>query len=201
MMSVPTESGAENISYLETTDKAERQSAEKTNSEDEETRLQSERHHMSESEELESDQDDDEFTDTASDTVEQDIAGDLETFVQLVKVGDFDRAKMFFEELLESHINVFPVAAEYCHALLEQGAFEELLRLFDESPWGNHFSGEELQALRSKNILGRLHKTAETREVEGWAPALTAASKKPDLRDWTMLEVRDHCLHHSSYKC
>lgn len=55
--------------------------------------------------------------------VVQDVAADLEVFIQLAKVGHYDRAMPFFNEHLKHHSMLFPVAAEYADSLLEQGAF------------------------------------------------------------------------------
>jgi hypothetical protein len=55
--------------------------------------------------------------------VVQDVAADLEVFIQLAKVGHYDRAMPFFDKYLKHHSMLFPVAAEYADSLLEQGAF------------------------------------------------------------------------------
>lgn len=72
------------------------------------------------------------LTDETEDEVVQDVAGDLEVFIQLAKVGHYDRALPFFDEYLRPHIMLFPVAAEYAEALLEQGAFGQVERFLAE---------------------------------------------------------------------
>jgi hypothetical protein len=44
--------------------------------------------------------------------IEQDVAGDLEIFVQLVNVGHFDRAMSYFDRHLAAYRESFTVAPE-----------------------------------------------------------------------------------------
>ena len=65
------------------------------------------------------------LTDETEIELEQDVAADLELFIQLAKIGHYDRAMPFFDEYLKPYRFVFPVAAEYVDALLEQGAYAQ----------------------------------------------------------------------------
>ncbi|GIJ90931.1 hypothetical protein Asppvi_009896 [Aspergillus pseudoviridinutans] len=57
-----------------------------------------------------------------------DISKDLERLAQLNRRGHFSQAIALFHERLASHVDFFPVVAEYADLLLEQGSFGQLRR-------------------------------------------------------------------------
>lgn len=98
----------------------------------------------------------------------QDIAGDLQVFIQLSKVGHYERAMPFFDAYLEQHIVLFPVAAEYANALLEQGAFnqaDEFLSSWsgmrDDSSESTTSSETERHILKLLKVIARMHTKLE----------------------------------------
>ena len=58
--------------------------------------------------------------------IEEDVEAELQEFVRLSHTGQFADAHELFDDCLSSHVNWFPVTAEYADCLLRQGEFEKL---------------------------------------------------------------------------
>ena len=58
--------------------------------------------------------------------IEEDVEAELEEFVRLSHTGQFSDAHELFDECLSSHIDWYPVAAEYADCLLREGSFRQL---------------------------------------------------------------------------
>ena len=89
--------------------------------------------------------------------VVQDVAADLEVFIQLAKVGHYDRAIPFFDEYLEHHSMLFPVAAEYADCLLEQSAFGQAEDFLSKVLKSGTISGLERTVLELLSALASIH--------------------------------------------
>lgn len=87
----------------------------------------------------------------------QDVAADLEIFIQLAKVGHYDRAMPFFDEYLKPHSMLFPVAAEYADALLEQGAFGQADVFLYGALKSGKISGMERTVLELLAAIASMH--------------------------------------------
>lgn len=109
------------------------------------------------------------LTDETEDEFVQDIAADLEVFIQLAKVGHYDRAMPFFDKYLRRHSTLFPVAAEYAEALLEQGAFGQaeqfLAEVLDSELWHWILSGMEKTILELLSELAKMHTLLECKRA------------------------------------
>jgi hypothetical protein len=57
-----------------------------------------------------------------------DISQDLERLSRLNRLGHYNEAEKLFKARLASHLDFFPVVAEYADLLLEQGCFGTLER-------------------------------------------------------------------------
>jgi hypothetical protein len=58
----------------------------------------------------------------------QDVVKDLETYVRLSIAGQYKRAKLYFDDMLEDRHEEnaeFPVVAQHADTLIDQGAFRE----------------------------------------------------------------------------
>lgn len=62
----------------------------------------------------------------SSDSPQEDIFEELNSFVRLGKLGRFKEGHLFFEDTLRQYVQQFPVAAEYADFLLSQGNFKSL---------------------------------------------------------------------------
>jgi thioredoxin-like negative regulator of GroEL len=91
----------------------------------------------------------------------QDVAGDLEVFMQLAKIGHYDRAMPYFNEYLTQHSVLFPVAAEYADALLEQGAFGQADDFLSGVIKSDTVSGMERTIVELLSAIARLHTSLE----------------------------------------
>ena len=86
----------------------------------------------------------------------QDLPGDLDTFARLTRAGHFARAESFYQEVLRVHAQFFPVAAEYCDMLIEQGAFaraEEFLANNEQSGYDE----EETLVMALLHGIAKIH--------------------------------------------
>jgi len=65
--------------------------------------------------------------DTSDDVGEwyQDVEKDLETYVRLSIAGQYQRAKLYFDDMLEEEHAEFSVVAQHADTLIDQGAFCE----------------------------------------------------------------------------
>jgi hypothetical protein len=66
----------------------------------------------------------------------QDIAANLDTYVQLSIAGQYNRASWYFDDLLNTPDAEFPVVAQHADTMIDQGSFgeaEELLLTYQES--------------------------------------------------------------------
>jgi hypothetical protein len=94
------------------------------------------------------------------DDFEQDVGADLEVSIQLSKVGHYDRAMSSFDENLNDHSMLFPVAAEYGDALLEQDVFgraDEFLRGILNSEFVHTMASDQVDILKLLSAIARTH--------------------------------------------
>ena len=64
--------------------------------------------------------------------IEEDVEAELEEFVRLSHTGQFRDAHELFDECLSSHVDWYPVAAEYADCLFREGSFNQLEAFCDE---------------------------------------------------------------------
>ncbi|KAL5337633.1 hypothetical protein BJX70DRAFT_399450 [Aspergillus crustosus] len=57
--------------------------------------------------------------------LEEDLESELHEFVRLCRMGYYSDAETFFDNVLEKHLRLFPVIAEYADMLLEQGRYRQ----------------------------------------------------------------------------
>lgn len=96
--------------------------------------------------------------------VKQDVAADLGVFIQLAKVGHYDRAMPFFDEYLTPHSRLFPVAAEYADCLLEQGAFGQADVFLYGTLKSEATSGMERTVLELLSAIASMHTSLSYRK-------------------------------------
>ena len=101
------------------------------------------------------------LTDEAEHELVQDVAGDLEVFIQLAKTGHYDRAMPFFNVFLEHHSSLFPVTAEYADALLEQGAFGQADDYLSAILEAGSSSAMETTVMQLLSAIAKLHTSLE----------------------------------------
>jgi hypothetical protein len=65
--------------------------------------------------------------------VEEDIEGELEDFVRLVRLGLVEQAREHFQQTLSPHAKLFPVLAEYAKLLVSENASQELFGILPTS--------------------------------------------------------------------
>lgn len=88
-----------------------------------------------------------------------DISQDLGRLSRLNRLGHFKEAESLFKERLASHLDFFPVVAEYADILLEQGRFGTLERFvlgrLDDSLV--HYSMDEMRLLKLLKSLAMIY--------------------------------------------
>jgi thioredoxin-like negative regulator of GroEL len=123
----------------------------------------------------------------------QDLAGDLDTFARLTRAGHFARAESFYQEVLQVNTHFFPVAAEYCDMLIEQGAFAKAEDFLADNDQSGYDEEEKL-------VMALLHGIAKIHTQLCFATAASIADKalryidvpRAD-KEWTGIQVSDMC--------
>jgi hypothetical protein len=121
--------------------------------------------------------------------IEQDVAGDLEIFVQLVNVGHFDRAMSYFDRHLAAYRESFPVAAEYTQALIDQEDFGRADKFLSHIAVTGSLSSKEIKALSLMHALVRMHTRMECAEALKLAMATFPARETGQLARLDVLDV------------
>jgi hypothetical protein len=121
--------------------------------------------------------------------IEQDVAGDLEIFVQLVNVGHFDRAMSYFDRYLAAYRESFPVAAEYTQALLDQEDFGRADNFLSHMAITGDLSSKERKALSLMHALVRMHTRIQCVEALELAMATFPARETGQLASSDVLNV------------
>lgn len=109
----------------------------------------------------------------------EDIPAELEDFVFMSRLGLYQEARNLYEQNLQSHLEFFPVLAEYADMLLEEGAYSELSERLNSSLTNAVISGEECQLLSLMEALSEAHKeqmpNPPSERLEDAKPKLEAA--------------------------
>lgn len=88
-----------------------------------------------------------------------DLEPDLETLARLNRLGHFRQGIRLFEERLASHVDFFPVVAEYADLLLEQGNFKHLYQFISTRLMDPHvrYLDEEVLLLETLKAFAEIH--------------------------------------------
>lgn len=121
--------------------------------------------------------------------IQQDVAGDLEIFVQLAKIGHFTRAMRYFDTYLAVHKEHFPIAAEYAEALIDQGDFGRADDFLATVVEGDGLSGKEQQVLMLMQMLVRMHTKTQCQEALALANMALSDFRFRSLEDLQAVEV------------
>lgn len=99
--------------------------------------------------------------------IEEDVVGELESFVRHSKFGIYTTARAIFAEALVPHRSWFPVAAEFAEMLLEQGDFRALESFATEMSEPSHtpFYRAELELFRLFRAMARIHTAGLLKEA------------------------------------
>jgi hypothetical protein len=121
--------------------------------------------------------------------IEQDVAGDLEIFVQLANVGHIGRAIRSFDNYLTVHQESFPVAAEHAEALMDQGDFRNADDFLSHVSVDISPSSKEREALDLMHALVRMHTRMECAEALKLAKATLLIRETHSLASLDVLDV------------
>lgn len=87
--------------------------------------------------------------------IEEDVTAELEDFVRLSHLCQFQDAHELYDECLSHYNGWFPVAAEYADCLLREGDFEQLVA-FSQKAASNFQDPSENALLGLMHVLGSL---------------------------------------------
>ncbi|KAF2221551.1 hypothetical protein BDZ85DRAFT_18361 [Elsinoe ampelina] len=110
----------------------------------------------------------------------EDIPSELVEFVRLYKYGFWSEADVYFAEVLQDHISLFPIIAEYAKFLLEQGRHSSLSTRMEDhlAEYGEKYTDKERGLLRHYSAIGRgSTSTSDQYDPLEWLPALRIARK------------------------
>ena len=115
--------------------------------------------------------------------IEEDVEAELEDFVRLSHTGQFKDAHELFDECLSSHVDWYPVAAEYADCLLREGEFEQLAA-FSEKASPKFQDPHENALLEMMLMIGSLlPRHVIWRRLRGLWPDLSLKPPYTSLRD------------------
>lgn len=118
----------------------------------------------------------------------EDLSEEIEAFVRLNRFGLFNEGAEFFEATLKSHVDKFPVVAEYADFLLEQGQYGRLAHFLQRtSSDGFHiksFAKDEVRLLELMKLFAELHIRGNLRKTlnkarHHWSMARRTVTEEP----------------------
>ncbi|KAF2221590.1 hypothetical protein BDZ85DRAFT_301833 [Elsinoe ampelina] len=99
----------------------------------------------------------------------EDIPAELDEFASLYRYGRFKEARRYFEDVLEDHVQFFPVAAEYADCLSEQEDYKTL-KNFALERLSQYPRAVEEPVIDAERIFFRLHNALATAHTNlAWA--------------------------------
>jgi hypothetical protein len=125
---------------------------------------------------------------TIDEPISEDLSEEIEAFVRLNRFGQFKEGDEFFEGALKSHLDIFPVVAEYADFLLEQGRYGRLAQFLQERlEDGLHIKGfakDEIRLLELMKVFAELRTTGGLKEAlnqarHHWSMACRTITENP----------------------
>ncbi|PMD33383.1 hypothetical protein L207DRAFT_639506 [Hyaloscypha variabilis F] len=99
--------------------------------------------------------------------VEIDIEGELDALIRFNRLGRFNDAIEIFERVLNAHLDLFPVVAEYADLLFQRGSFGQLSQFLEEqlakeklekrNSSGKLFAEEQILLLKNLKALADIY--------------------------------------------